>query len=148
MTTDEVKALYKQNLLAYGVKTAPADKEAVAYQIGMWSAALANVPAPAAQAALMRAFTVCRLRRYRQDPEFQAEYRKRCTEMLEEATNKAKSALPPAVERLSTIAMDDAQQPQQQIAAARAVLEYGLRLIEANDFEQRLQALEERSAGQ
>lgn len=60
MTTDEVKALYKQNLLAYGVKTAPADKEAVAYQIGMWSAALANVPAPAAQAALMRAFTVCR----------------------------------------------------------------------------------------
>lgn len=31
------------------------------------------------------------------------------------------------------------------IAAARAVLEYGLRLIEANDFEQRLRALEERS---
>ena len=88
------------------------------------------------------------LRPYKQDPEFQAEYRKRCTEMLEEATNKAKSALPPAVERLSTIAMDDAQQPQQQIAAARAVLEYGLRLIEANDIEQRLRALEERSAEQ
>ena len=30
-------------------------------------------------------------------------------------------------------------------AAARAVLEYGLRLVEANDFEQRLRALEERS---
>lgn len=60
MTTDEVKALYKQNLLAYGTRGAPADGEAVAYQLGIWSAALANVPAPAAQAALVRAFTVCR----------------------------------------------------------------------------------------
>ena len=61
MTTDEVKALYKQNLLAYySPKNAPADKDAVKYQIGIWSTALANVPAPAAQAALLRAFTVCR----------------------------------------------------------------------------------------
>lgn len=85
------------------------------------------------------------LRRYRQDPEFQAEYRKRCNESLETACTKAKSALPPAIERLNGIAQDDKQQPREQIAAARAVLEYGLRLIEANDFEQRLRALEERS---
>ena len=39
---------------------------------------------------------------------------------------------------------DDQQQPQQHIAADRAVLEYGLRLVEANDFDQRLRALEER----
>lgn len=83
------------------------------------------------------------LRRYWKDPAFLAEYRKRCTSMLEEATSKAKSALPLAVERLVVIVSDDTQQPQQQIAAARAVLEYGLRLIEANDFESRLQTLEE-----
>lgn len=85
------------------------------------------------------------LRRYKKDPEFQAEYRKRCNESLEAACTKAKSALPPAIERLNRIAQDDKQQPREQIAAARAVLEYGLRLIEANDFEQRLRALEERS---
>lgn len=85
------------------------------------------------------------LRRYKQDPGFMAEYRKRCNESLETACTKAKSALPPAIERLNGIVQDDKQQPREQIAAARAVLEYGLRLIEANDFEQRLRALEERS---
>ena len=65
--------------------------------------------------------------------------------MLQDATNKAKQTLPPAVERLALIVSDDSAPAQQQIAAARAVLEYGLRLIEANDFEQRLRALEERS---
>lgn len=85
------------------------------------------------------------LRRYWQDPEFLAEYRKRCASMLEQATDRAKQTLPPAVERLALIVSDDSAPAQQQIAAARAVLEYGLRLIEANDFEQRLRALEERS---
>lgn len=101
---------------------------------------------PTARAAAQKAGIDERtLRRYQRDPEFQAEYRKRCAEMLESATDKAKSGLPPAVERLSAIVMDDEQQPREQIAAARAVLEYGLRLIEANDIEQRLRALEERS---
>lgn len=67
--------------------------------------------------------------------------------MLEQATDRAKQTLPPAVERLALIVSDDSAPAQQQIAAARAVLEYGLRLIEANDFEQRLRALEERRKG-
>ena len=71
-----------------------------------------------------------------------AEYERRCAEMLETATDNAKAAMPPAIDRLRGIIDDD--QPQQHIAAARAVLEYGLRLVEANDFEQRLRALEER----
>lgn len=74
-----------------------------------------------------------------------AEYERRCAEMLETATDNAKAAMPPAIDRLRGIIDDDHQQPQQHIAAARAVLEYGLRLVEANDFEQRLRALEERS---
>lgn len=81
----------------------------------------------------------------RKDPEFQAEYRKRCNELLEAACTKAKSALPPAIERLNAIVQDDTQQPREQIAAARAVCEYSLRLNEAVDIEQRLRALEERS---
>lgn len=65
--------------------------------------------------------------------------------MLETATDNAKAAMPPAIDRLRGIVDDDQQQPQQHIAAARAVLEYGLRLVEAVDIEQRLRALEERS---
>ena len=84
------------------------------------------------------------IRHYKRDPAFMAEYKRRCAEMLETATDKAKAAMPPAIARLRGIVEDDQQQPQQQIAAARAVLEYGLRLVEANDFEQRLRALEER----
>ena len=71
------------------------------------------------------------------------EYRRRCAEMLDNATSSAKAALPPAVERLRAIVEDDTQAPQQHIAAARALLEYGLRLTETADFEARLKALEE-----
>lgn len=58
-----------------------------------------------------------------------AEYERRCAEMLETATDNAKAAMPPAIDRLRGIIDDDQQQPQQHIAAARAVLEYGLRLV-------------------
>ena len=44
--------------------------------------------------------------------------------MLEQATDRAKQTLPPAVERLALIVSDDSAPAQQQIAAARAVLEY------------------------
>lgn len=54
-----------------------------------------------------------------------AEYERRCAEMLETATDNAKAAMPPAIDRLRGIIDDDQQQPQQHIAAARAVLEYG-----------------------
>ncbi len=106
----------------------------------------ALISCPTARAAAKSAgLSESALRRYKQDPVFQAEYRKRCNELLEAACTKAKSALPPAIERLNGIVQDDEQQPREQIAAARAVLEYGLRLIEAVDIEQRLRALEERS---
>lgn len=97
------------------------------------------------EAAETAGLTESTLRRYRQNPEFAAEYKRRCAEMLEEATNKAKAGLPLAVERLTSILQDDFEQSREQIAASRAVLEYGLRLIEANDFEKRLRTLEERN---
>ena len=79
------------------------------------------------------------MRLYLKDPEFLAEYKKRCSSLLEDATNKAKAALPPAIERLSSIIMDDAQPTQYQIA----LCEYSLRMTEVVDYEQRLQALED-----
>lgn len=106
-------------------------------------AALLSCPTAKA-AAQMAGIDDRTLRRYLQDPEFAAEYRKRCAEMLENATNRAKAALPPAIERLNSILQDDDQPAQQQIAAARALCEYTLRLVETVDIEQRLRALEER----
>ncbi len=75
---------------------------------------------------------------------FKPKYSKRCNELLEAACTKAKSVLPPAIERLAAIVQDDTQQPREQIAACRALCEYSLRLNEAVDIEQRLRALEER----
>lgn len=60
MTIDEVKELSKQNMIAYNMKNVPVSQDAANYQLSIWAATLAPVPAPAAQAALMRAFTVCR----------------------------------------------------------------------------------------
>ena len=107
-------------------------------------AALISCPT-AREAAKAAGLAESTLRRYKQDPVFQAEYRRRCNELLEAACTKAKSALPPAIDRLRGIIDDDQQQPRDQIAAARAVCEYSLRLNEAVDIEQRLRALEERS---
>ena len=99
----------------------------------------ALISCPTARAAAKAAgLSESALRRYKQDPVFQAEYSKRCNELLEAACTKAKSVLPPA------IVQDDTQQPREQIAACRALCEYSLRLNEAVDIEQRLRALEER----
>lgn len=93
----------------------------------------ALISCPTARAAAKSAgLSESALRRYKQDPVFQAEYRKRCNELLEAACTKAKSALPPAIERLNAIVQDDTQQPREQIAAARAVCEYSLRLNALN----------------
>ena len=80
------------------------------------------------------------MRLYLKDPEFLAEYKRRCSSLLEDATNKAFKSSPcrPAIERLSSIVMDDAQPTQYQIAACRALCEYSLRMTEVVDHEQAL----------
>ena len=60
MNIEETTQLYTQNLIAYNMRNAPENDQTSNYQISIWAATLAPVPAPAAQAALMRAFTVCR----------------------------------------------------------------------------------------
>ena len=60
MTIEEVTALLQQNNAMYAGRVPTITVELATVQIGIWSATLADVPAKAAQAALMRAFTVCR----------------------------------------------------------------------------------------
>ena len=84
----------------------------------------ALISCPTAKAAARTAgLSESALRRYRQDPEFAAEYKRRCAELLETACTKAKSALPPAIERMCAVLQDETRQAREQIGAARGVCE-------------------------
>lgn len=60
MTIDEVTALMRWNVAMYSNSAKPLTDENAATQIAIWSAELADVPAYAGQAAMQKAFTVCR----------------------------------------------------------------------------------------
>jgi len=74
------------------------------------------------------------LRRYLRDPDFQAEYRRARDNMISEATAGAQQALSPALSVLKEIVEDKNQSTTARIQAARALLEYGLRLTEITDI--------------
>ena len=83
------------------------------------------------------------LRLYLNNPEFQNELSKRCTEILEDATRKAQRALDPAIECLTEIVKDRSKNDSVRVASARAILSATCRLTELYSFEKRLLALEE-----
>lgn len=74
------------------------------------------------------------LRTYLANEEFQNEYRKAFTGLVIEATRQAQKALSPALSALSDIVKDDEENSSARIAAARSLLEYGLRLTEFSDI--------------
>ena len=72
--------------------------------------------------------------RYLQDPEFQAEYRKAVDGVIGQATKEAQAALSPAIQTLREIMQDVTAGSMPRISAARALLEFGLRLTEIVDI--------------
>ena len=74
------------------------------------------------------------LKRYLDDPEFQAEYQKAVSEMIEDAAAQAKQSLNPALSCLREIVEDGEETATARIQAARSLLEYGLRLTEIVDI--------------
>lgn len=74
------------------------------------------------------------LKRYIADPEFQAEYQKAVSEMIEDASAQAKQSLSPALSCLREIVEDGDETATARIQAARSILEYGLRLTEIVDI--------------
>lgn len=79
---------------------------------------------------------------YLSTPEFQAEYRKAFGQLVNDATRQAQQALSPALSALKSIVEDDDENSNTRIAAARSLLEYGLRLTEFNDILQDLNEVE------
>ena len=63
-------------------------------------------------------------------------------DLVDDATQKAKAAIAPALAVLDCIANDPEAADTSRIAASRGVLEYGLRLIETTDIIRRLETLE------
>lgn len=104
-------------------------------------AALLTYPtkATAAQAAGIGLTT---LKRYLADPKFQAEYQKAVSGMIEDAAAQAKQSLSPALSCLREIVTSEEAADSNKIQASRALLEYGLRLVETVDILQKLDELE------
>ena len=86
------------------------------------------------QAAAAAGITDRTLRTYLADPGFQAEYRKAVAGVVEDATRQAQDALNPAITALRCIVEDEGEKSGNRIAAARTLLEYGLKLTEFNDI--------------
>ena len=82
------------------------------------------------------------LRCYLEDPEFQAEYKKAFSGMVEDAVRQSQQSLAPALATLREIVEDNGLDAQPRISAARSILEYSLKLTEQNDILAKLEALE------
>ncbi len=100
--------------------------------------------AEAAQAAHIDSRT---LRRYLQDPDFAEAYKRELAKLIDDAAAQAKRALCPTLGTLQEITADTDQPGSVRVSAARAVLEFGLRLIEQSDILTKLDKLESQLMG-
>ena len=94
------------------------------------------------KAAAAAGITPKTLRSYLADPDFQEEYKKAFSGMVEDAVRQSQPSLEPALATLREIVEDSALDAQPRISAARSILEYSLRLTEQNDILTKLEALE------
>ena len=78
----------------------------------------------------------------KEDAVFRAAYQTELAALVESAAAQAKRALSPALSTLREIVEDPEVSTAARISAARALLEYGIRAIEAFDLIPRLEALE------
>lgn len=82
------------------------------------------------------------LKRYLENDEFQAEYQKAVSALLETAAAQVKQSLSPALSCLREIVTREDAADSSKIQAARTLLEYGLKLTETVDIIKQLDELE------
>ena len=95
-----------------------------------------------AEAAKTAGISTRTLQTYLATPEFQKEYKKAFGQLVQDATRQAQHALSPAIKTLRAIVEDEAESSTARIAAARSLLEFGLRLTELSDILAELEAVE------
>lgn len=94
------------------------------------------------KAAVAAGITPKTLRGYLAAPDFQEEYKKAFSGMVEDAVRQSQQSLEPALATLREIVEDSALDAPPRISAARSILEYSLKLTEQNDILGKLEALE------
>lgn len=82
------------------------------------------------------------IRRYMKNHEFVTVYKERVSEIMEAATRNLQQNFNAAIDRLGRIVADDEESGTNQIAAARALLDYGLKFTEFNDILSELETAE------
>lgn len=88
------------------------------------------------EAALKAGISERSLEYYLKDSEFQQQYRQAVAQVIEGTARQAQQAMSPALSVLQAILQDAEESSSSKIAAARALLEYGLRLTEFSDIMQ------------
>ena len=83
----------------------------------------------------------------KEDANFRDGYKAALTELLEDASAQSKKNLSRALDVLAEI-MEKGENSQVRISAARSALEYGLKLTEAVDITNRLDAIEKALEGE
>ena len=105
-------------------------------------AALLSAPTKR-EAAKIAEISYPTLRRWiTQDEDFRREYEAELAALLESAAEQVRHGMLDAVTTLRGIVADDEAPQSTRVAAAKTILDSGMRLIEAADFEARLTALE------
>ena len=94
------------------------------------------------EAAAAAGITERALRKYLADSEFQAEYRKACDALIDDATRQLKQLLPLGMDALEHLLTGETISDATRHAAVRTLLEYACKYTELFDIEQRLEALE------
>ena len=100
------------------------------------------------KAASTAGITSKSLRGYLADPEFQMEYKRAFSGLVEDATRQAQQAIEPALSTLREIVEDTDENAQARISAARSILEYSMKLTETTDILARLDELEGQIGGE
>ena len=94
------------------------------------------------EAAAVAGISTRTLRTYLANKEFLREYQRAFRSLVNDATRQAQQALSPAVAALRTIVEDPEESASSRIAAARSLLEYGLRFTEFSDILRELDAMD------
>lgn len=98
------------------------------------------------EAARMAGIDVRTLRNYLADPEFVAEYSKRCASLIDAAACDVRKALSQAAACLAEVSADSNQPTGARVSASKGLLEIGLKYTEYTDLAARVAKIEEQVA--
>lgn len=96
------------------------------------------------EAAAKAGISARTLSAYLSDPEFRKKYETELTKITQNASVKLKKYMGEAVDVLHATATDQDTGATAKVAAARAILDYGLKVSEMEDLRSKLEEIEER----